>query len=1164
MRTGYLILLSMLCLMGCSGKHLLVGEDGAGGVGAAAGGPGSPSGTAGAGATLNAGGSGGPGATTGLGGATSQPVDAGTAVGDGLSVIPGAATFPSTLVEAVSAPQTFTVRNDGDVPVGTSAALSALVGTNAADFLITSNGCGTTVQAGASCEIAVAFAPKTRSGVRSAALAVGASAGTAANVSLSGTALPSLGLLAGNLGGPGNRDGTGAGARFNEPVGVASDGAGNLYVAEYTNQTIRKVVIATGVVTTFAGAPGQYGAADGTGAAALFRDPFGIASDGAGNLYVADSGNDAIRKIVIATGAVSTFAGGQTGSANGSGAAAQFRDPYGIASDGAGNLYVADTDNSTIRKIVIATKAVTTVAGSAVQTGNTDGTGSAALFDHPTGIAADGSGNIYVADRNNSTIRKIVIATRAVTTLAGRPGLAGATDGTGTQATFNDPEGIAFDGAGALYVTDGVNNTIRKIVIATGVVTTFAGSTRATGAADGSGSAARFSQPNGVTSDGAGNLYVADAGNNTIRQIVIATSSVTTVAGAPSRGASGPPPSWSDSLNNPYGVASDGTGSLYVADTNNSLIRKIDIATGTITTLAGGSFAVAVADGTGTAANFGQPEGIVADGAGNLWVADTLNGTIRKIVIATGAVTTLDDGTGVPVRLADPCGVVADGAGNLYVTELGTDDIARVVIATGAFSIFAGAAGQSGSADGTGADARFRGPSGIATDGAGNLFVVDSSNATIRKIVVATGAVTTFAGAAGEHGTVDGIGSQARFDDPWGIASDGAGNLFVADATETIRKIVIATGAVTTSAGTPGQTGIADGTGAAARFGTPLGIASDGAGNVYVADTGNNSIRKVATASGTVTTVAPFPARSVDGTGVGARFTSPIGIAGDGTGNLYVTDGDGTIRQIVAATRAVTTFAGAPGQRADVDGIGADARFTHPNAISGDGAGNLFVADGLIIRQITLPARAVTTVAGTQNVWGTTDPFAGPTGVVSDGAGNLYVADFGFETCACVKKVVIATGAVTIVAGVCGVPGAGGGFYDPKGIAADGANNLYVTDGTLISKVNIATGVVTTFAGMAFEGGSADGVGAAARFIGPSGIASDGAGTLYVADSNSIRKIDIASATVSTVIGSFGQVGVSTGALPASLNTPIDLTVLPTGELAIVDSLENAVLIGHL
>jgi hypothetical protein len=249
--------------------------------------------------------------------------------------------------------------------------------------------------------------------------------------------------------------------------------------------------------------------------------------------------------------------------------------------------------------------------------------------------------------------------------------------------------------------------------------------------------------------------------------------------------------------------------------------------------------------------------------------------------------------------------------------------------------------------------------------------------------------------------------------------------------------------------------------------------------------------------------------------------------------------------------------------------MGPFARFIAPNSVAGDGAGNLYVADSLTIRQVTLPAAAVRTVAGGPNGRVGGAQFAGPSGVVSDGAGNLYVADAGLDTCNCIRKVVIATGAVTTFAGnpydvsVDGI-GTDARFVGPRSIAGDGAGNLYVADGGAIRKVVIATGAVTTFAGAPYELGSADGTGAAARFVSPSGIAGDGAGNLYVADGNTIRKIAIASATVSTVIGAAGQVGVSLGALPASLNDPRGVVVLPTGELAIVDYAENAVLIGHL
>jgi sugar lactone lactonase YvrE len=321
--------------------------------------------------------------------------------------------------------------------------------------------------------------------------------------------------LAGIAGSSGSTDGTGAAVRFNFPFGMTADGT-NLYVVDSSNHTIRKIVISTGEVTTLAGTAGYQGSADGTGAAARFYYPYGITTDGT-NLYVADSGNNTIRKIVISTGAVTTLAGTaqSVGSSDGNGAVARFNNPFGITTDGT-NLYVADSWNHTIRKIVISTGEVTTLAGTAGYQGSTDGTGAAARFYYPYGITTDGT-NLYIADTSNCTIRKIVISTGEVTTLAGTAGLGGSTDGTGAAARFYLPYGITTDGTN-LYVADSVNQLIRKIVISTGEVTTLAGTAGASGSADGTGAAARFNYPYGITTDGT-NLYVADSGNNTIRKI---------------------------------------------------------------------------------------------------------------------------------------------------------------------------------------------------------------------------------------------------------------------------------------------------------------------------------------------------------------------------------------------------------------------------------------------------------------------------------------------------------------------------------------------------------------------------------------------------------------------------------------------------------------------
>ena len=310
----------------------------------------------------------------------------------------------------------------------------------------------------------------------------------------------------------GDVNGTGSAALFHNPAGVALNAAGDIYVADSANNEIREVT-PSGVVTTLAGSS-TAGSANGTGSAASFYDPEGVAVNASGDIYVADSGNNEIRMITPA-GVVSTLAGSSTaGSANGTGSAASFYHPVGVAVDPAGDIIVADTDNNEIRMITPA-GVVSTLAGSTTA-GSANGTGSAASFYHPVGVAVDASGNIYVADFGNNEIREIT-PTGVVTTLAGST-TAGDANGTGSAASFFGPLGVTVDGSGMLYVTDGLNNEIRAVSEA-GVVTTLAGSTVA-GSANGTGSAASFDTPFGIAVvQASGVLYVGDFGNNEIRQI---------------------------------------------------------------------------------------------------------------------------------------------------------------------------------------------------------------------------------------------------------------------------------------------------------------------------------------------------------------------------------------------------------------------------------------------------------------------------------------------------------------------------------------------------------------------------------------------------------------------------------------------------------------------
>src|SRR5688572_6397774 len=313
----------------------------------------------------------------------------------------------------------------------------------------------------------------------------------------------------------GSRDGNGSEARFHNPVAVAVDAAGNLFVADRENAVIRKITPA-GVVSTFAGLAGSIGSNDGPGSAARFNVPAGVAVDATGNVYVTDEAAHTVRKITPA-GLVSTFAGlaNTAGSSDGAAGAARFLLPNGIAVDADGNVYVSDTGNSTVRKITAAGE-VSTLAGSPGLSGDVNGTGANARFNTIAGIAVDGARNVYVVDRVSHVVRKITPA-GAVTTLAGLAGNAGNANGSGTTARFNDPIGITADAAGNLHVADSVNEMIRHIA-PDGAVTVFAGSQLA-GNANGTGPTVRFFRPQGVARDASGNLYVADTFNHSIRKL---------------------------------------------------------------------------------------------------------------------------------------------------------------------------------------------------------------------------------------------------------------------------------------------------------------------------------------------------------------------------------------------------------------------------------------------------------------------------------------------------------------------------------------------------------------------------------------------------------------------------------------------------------------------
>ena len=638
--------------------------------------------------------------------------------------------------------------------------------------------------------------------------------------------------------------------------------------------------------------------------------------------------------------------------------------------------------------------------------------------------------------------------------LAGSPGGAGNADDTGADARFNEPESLVGDGAGNLYVVDTFNSVIRKISLVSGGVTTLAGAPGLSGADDGTGSAARFVAPFGITR--AGNLlYVTDTFNHTIRRIDPASGAVTTIAGKAGEPGSSDGAARDARFNEPAGITSDGEN-LFVADNANDTIRRIDLATGLVSTIAGSPGQTGSNDGICDLARFKGPTGVAADGAGNLFVADTGNHTIRKIVLATEAVST-----------------------------------------------FAGAPGETGTAGGIGAQARFNQPSGLATDGAGGLYVADVANQLIRFIDLASADVVGVAGATT---------SMCKFEDPnrlcfpRGVTVEG-GVVYVADTEAEVVRALADDGLHVVAGGSP-HPGLTDGIGGAARFRFPFLLAGDGADTVYVADSGADAIRRVSISSGRVSQVARLP----------AGFEGLSGIALDGDA-LYVTNTfEWVIEKVALSDGSFSIVAGTAGEPGTNDGTGVDARFTAPTGIVSDGHGKLYVTDESAIRRIDLGSFAVTTLpitfAPDDDDPEAQTPFSRPTGLALDGA-NLYVAD---------------------------------------------------TSNHVVRRVDLVTNKATTVAGRTTVAGVADGIAGAALFNSPQGLALDGAGSLYVADAGNalVRRIELASGAVGTVLGKPGVHGLKAGSLPARLDQPAGLAVFGADRLVISDRPENVLLLARL
>ena len=844
--------------------------------------------------------------------------------------------------------------------------------------------------------------------------------------------------------------GSATAASISYPVGIAVDAAGDIFIDDYFNSRIREVVKATGDIITVTGG-GHGGAASGiaaTTASLIF--PQGIAVDSAGNLFIADMGDQLIREVVKATGDIVTVAGGGSGGLGDGGpaTAASLDNPQGVAVDAAGNVFIADATEDRIREVVKATGDIITVAGrgSPGYSGN-GGPATAASLDYPDSIAVDAAGNLFITDNWSNRVREVVKASGEIITVAGNgsPGYRG-DGGPATAASLDSPRGIAVDAAGNLFISDVGNGRIREVVKASGDIITVAGGGD-TGLGDGGPATAASIDPTCVALDAAGNLFIADGNNSRVREVYagmpVTITPATPTVSVTDGGTNNANPFAATALvaGVVSGVDATPTPTLEgVGLTLDYLKLNADGSTaadlGSTAPTAGGSYAVTAtfAGSADYSAASARTTFTIAQATTISLVARTATAVFGQPVTLTATVSssagtpagtvTFMDGT---TLLGSPVTPNSSGVATLHVSTLpvGTDlltasyggdsNFAESTTAVGPNSTITtvagnGTAGFSGD-NGPATNAELGLPNGVAMDSAGDLFIADS-NDRIREVNHATGVITTVAGNgvwgfSGDNGPA----TAAELDGPSGIAVDSAGDLFITDGgNDRIREVNHATGVITTIAGDGirGHTGD-NGPATAAALDEPFGITLDAAGDLFIADSGNNRIREVNHATGLITTVAGNGTAGYggdNGPATAAELYRPSGIAVDAVGDLFIADsGNNRIREVNHATGVITTVAGngTAGFSGD-NGPATAAELGYPNGIAMDSAGDLFIGDSSNnrIREVNHATGVITTVAGNgiggfsgDNGPASAAELGYPTGMAMDSAGDLFIADYG-------------------------------------------------------------------------------------------------------------------------------------------------------------------------
>ena len=879
---------------------------------------------------------------------------------------------------------------------------------------------------------------------------------------------------------------------------------------------------------------------------------------------------------------ITTVAGNGTGGYSGDGgpaASAELAEPWGVAVDAAGDIFIADAANNVVREVDRATGDITTVVGTGTAGYSGDnGAATNAELDMPCGVAVDAAGNLFIADTFNNVIREvnltgnteslfggiITLPAGDITTVAGNGTMGSIGDGgSATDAEVDNPRGVAVDAAGNLFIADTLNDVIREVNLTGSAesifdglislpawdITTVAGNGIPGFSGDGgSATDAQLGRPRGVAVDAEGNIFIADTNNSRIREVNNSSGQITTFAGtgALTYGGDGGLPT-NAQLYVPWGVAVDGVGDVFIADTDNNCIREVSQSTGLINTIAGIGTEAGGYSGDGgppTAAQLDMPRGVAVDAAGDIFIADTGNNVVREAVngvtvspASTAVSLSASAATvyGQSVTLTATVSVVAPGAGaptgtvdfidSTTNTDLGTAYVVNGVAAISTSVLVAG-------------------PHTLEAVYSGDANFAGSSASLTASSIITTVAGTGTAGSTGDGG----LANAAELTLPRGTAVDAAGDIFIADTTNSrIREVNHATGIITTVAGT-GTAGISGDGGAAtnAELNRPYGVAVDAAGNLFIADTWNNRIRVVnltgsaevingiSLAAGDITTVAGIGMAGHSGDGgaaTAAELSHPEGVAVDAAGNLFIADTlNNRIREVNLTGSAESIFGGV----------------------------------------INLPAWDINTVAGTGTAGysgegrATAVKLNYPGGVAVDAEGDIFIADTNNRR---IRLVRWWCGLITTYAGtgVAGYSGDGGSPTNaqlslPAGVAVDRAGDVFIADtgNDRIREVNYATGLINTVAGNGTAGYSGDGGSpTAAQLRSPGGVAVDATGDIFIADTgnNVVREVEGQSGTVS-----LASTAVS---LTAAYGTSITLTATvsavapgsgePTGTVDFID-----------